>query len=445
LTNADLHSLTAAEAAPRIARGEVTSEALVGACLDRIAALEPQVQAWAFLDRERALEQAKAADDARRIGKGVGPLHGVPVGIKDIIDTADMPTENGSAFFKGRQPERDASCIAALRSAGAVILGKTVTTELATFVPSRTRNPRNLEHTPGGSSAGSAAAVACEMVPLALGTQTKGSVIRPASFCGIYGFKPTFGTIPRTGVLAQALALDTVGVYGRSIEDVALIADVLSIYDDRDSASLPGSRGRMHATAMQDWSLPPMFAFVKTHAWGDADASTHEAYGELVEQLGDQAHEIAIDTTCQRASDACKVIQDVELALHFGPILDRAPDKISKSLGEQIEEGRRVRGVDYLAALEARKDYLDTLREIFLDYGTILTPPARGVAPKGFASTGDPIFCGLWTYLGVPAVTLPLLEVDGLPLGVQLVGAPRDDARLLRTARGLLRHLEAGA
>jgi Asp-tRNA(Asn)/Glu-tRNA(Gln) amidotransferase A subunit family amidase len=441
----ELHSLTAAEGAARIAKGEITSEALVSACLDRIAALEPQVQAWAFLDRERALEQAKAADAARRSGKGIGPLHGVPVGIKDIIDTADMPTENGSAFYKGRQPERDATCIAALRSAGAVILGKTVTTELATHVPSRTRNPRNLEHTPGGSSAGSAAAVACEMVPLALGTQTKGSVIRPASFCGIYGFKPTFGTIPRTGVLAQALSLDTVGVYGRSIEDVALIADVLSTYDDRDAASFAGSRGRIRPTAMEDWSLPPMFAFVKTDAWDSADASTHEAYGELVEQLGNQAHEISIDTTCKRATDACKILQDVELALHFGPILDRAPDKISKSLGEQIEEGRRVRAVDYAAALEARKDYLDTLEEVFLDYGTILTPPARGVAPKGFASTGDPIFCGLWTYLGVPAVTLPLLEVDGLPLGVQLVGRPRDDARLLRTARGLLRHLEAGA
>ncbi|MET0192428.1 MAG: amidase [Hyphomicrobiaceae bacterium] len=445
MSDTDLHTLSAAEAAARIAKGEITSEALVGACLDRIAALEPQVQAWAFLDRERALEQARAADEARRSGKGIGPLHGVPVGIKDIIDTADMPTEDGSPFFKGRQPDKDASCIAALRSAGAVILGKTVTTELATHVPSRTRNPRNLEHTPGGSSAGSAAAVACDMVPLALGTQTKGSVIRPASFCGIYGFKPTFGTIPRTGVLAQALSLDTVGVYGRSIEDVALVADAMSFYDDRDAASFAGSRGRMHATAMQDWSLPPMFAFVKTDAWSKADASTHEAYGELVEQLGNQAHEVSIDATCQRASDACKIIQDVELALHFGPILDRAPDKISPSLGKQIEEGRRVRGVDYLAALEARQHYVDTLEEIFLDYGTILTPPARGVAPKGFDTTGDPIFCGLWTYLGVPAVTLPLLEVDGLPLGVQLVGRPRDDARLLRTARSLLRHLDAGA
>jgi Asp-tRNA(Asn)/Glu-tRNA(Gln) amidotransferase A subunit family amidase len=445
LSSTDLHSLTASDAAARIASGDITSEALVGACLDRIAALEPQVQAWASLDRERALAQAKAADETRKAGKGVGPLHGVPVGIKDIIDTADMPTEHGSAFFAGRQPEADASCIAALRAAGAVILGKTVTTELATHVPSKTHNPRNLEHTPGGSSSGSAAAVACDMVPLALGTQTQGSVIRPGSFCGVYGFKPTFGTIPRTGVLAQALSLDTIGVYGRSIEDVALIADVLSVYDDRDPASLPGSRGRMHATAMQDWSLPPLFAFVKTHAWKDADPSTHEAFGELVEQLGDQAREIDMDATCARASGASAIIQDVELAANFGPILDRAPDKVTKSLADRIERGRRVRGTDYVAALEARKIFRDTLEDIFLDYGTILTPPARGVAPKGLGTTGDPVFCGLWTYLGVPAVTIPLLEVDGLPLGVQLVGAPRDDARLLRTARGLVRQLEAGS
>src|SRR4029077_3637977 len=162
-------------------------------------------------------------------------------------------------------------------------------------------------------------------------------------------------------------ALDTIGVYGRSIEDVALIADVVSIYDDRDPASIAGSRGRMHATATQDWSLPPLFAFVKTHAWKDADAATHEAFGELVEQLGDQAREVSIEATCARASDACTTIQDVELAANFGPILDRAPDKVTKSLADRIERGRRVRGVDYVAALEARKAYRDTLEEVFLD------------------------------------------------------------------------------
>jgi Asp-tRNA(Asn)/Glu-tRNA(Gln) amidotransferase A subunit family amidase len=261
----------------------------------------------------------------------------------------------------------------------------------------------------------------------------------------VYGFKPTFGAIPRPGVLTQSPMLDTVGVFGRSIEDVALIADVLQVYDDRDPASLPGSRGRMHATATEPWPLPPLFAFVKTHAWGDADPSTREAFGELIEQLGDQAREVSIESTCALATEACKTIQDVELSVHYGPILDRAPSQISKALADQIEAGRRVRGVDYAAALEARKAYRETMEEIFLDYGTGLTPAARGAAPKGLETTGDPVFCGLWTYLGLPAVTVPLLEVDGLPVGVQLVGAPRDDGRLLRTALGLLRHLEAGA
>ena len=197
-----------------------------------------------------------------------------------------MPTENGCAAHKGRQPIADATCVTALRRAGAVIMGKTVTTELATFTPGKTHNPRNLEHTPGGSSSGSAAAVAAGMVPAALGTQTVGSVIRPAAYCGVYGFKPTFGLIPRPGVLTQAHSLDTVGVMGRSVEDLALVADALQGHDQRDPASLASSRPQLLKTATEDWPLEPLFAFVKTHAWKDADAATHEAFGELVEQLG---------------------------------------------------------------------------------------------------------------------------------------------------------------
>jgi len=287
LSNPELLALSATEAAARIARGEATSEALVSACLDRIEAQDPQVRAWAFLDRERALAQAKAADETRRIGKGVGPLHGVPVGIKDVIDTADFPTEHGSPIFKGRRPDKDAACVTALRRAGAVILGKTVTTEFAASTPSVTRNPHNLEHTPGGSSSGSAAAVAAGMVPLAVGTQTGGSVIRPAAFCGVYGFKPTFGMIPRTGVLPQALSLDTVGVFARSVEDAALIADAMQAYDGGDAASLATSRPRLLATATEDWPLPPSMVFVKTHAWANADAATREAFDELVAEYAD--------------------------------------------------------------------------------------------------------------------------------------------------------------
>jgi Asp-tRNA(Asn)/Glu-tRNA(Gln) amidotransferase A subunit family amidase len=440
----DLTALTAAEAAASIARGDVTSEELTLACLARINELEPRVGAWTFLDREHALEQAKAADTARREGKGVGPLNGLPVGVKDIIDTKDMPTEHGCPVFKGRRPIEDAACVTALRRAGAVILGKTVTTELAAHNPAGTRNPRNLEHTPGGSSSGSAAAVACGMVPAALGTQTGGSVIRPSAFCGIYGLKPTFGMIPRTGVLTHAHSLDTIGVMGRSVEDVALLADALQAYDAGDPASLTTSRPRLLATATEDWPLAPLFALVKTHAWKDCDPATHEAFGELVENLGGQVTEVSLDHTTERGCAAAQTVQRVEAAFHFGPLLDRAPHMISKAMTAQIEEGRRTPAVDYVAALNARETFWEGIEDVLLHHGTILTPAAPGPAPKGLGSTGNAVFCRFWTYLGVPAVTLPLLEVDGLPMGVQLIGARRDDGRLLRTARWLARHLEAG-
>ena len=442
MNDTDLTTLAAAEAATALAAGTITSEVLVAACLARIDAREAAVQAWAHLDRERALEGARAADATRREGKGVGPLHGVPVGIKDIIDTADLPTEHGCTFFKGRRPYDDAACVTALRRAGAVILGKTVTCELAASTPSRTRNPRNLEHTPGGSSSGSAAAVAAGMVPLALGTQTMGSVIRPAAFCGVVGFKPTFGLIPRFGVLAQAPSQDTVGVFGRSAEDVALLADALQGYDERDPASISTSRPRLLATAAEDWPLPPYLAFVKTHAWKDADATTHEAFGELVEELGAQVKEISLDHTTEQGFAAAKTVQSVELAAHFGQILDRAPDTLSQGLAARIEEGRRVRAVDYFSARNARERLYATMQEICTDHGTILTPAALGPAPKDLGTTGNPVFCAFWTFLGVPAVTLPLLEADGMPVGVQLVGLRGDDGRLLRAARWLVRRFE---
>ena len=441
MPDTDLDSLTATEAAARLARGDLSSEELVRACLARIDALEPSIQAWAFLDRERALAQAKAADDARKDGKGIGPLHGLPVGVKDIIDTADMPTESGCKALAGRQPLKDAACVTALRRAGAVIVGKTVTTELAAYTPAATRNPRNLEHTPGGSSSGSAAAIAAGMLPAALGTQTAGSVIRPAAFCGVFGFKPTFDLIPRTGVLTQAHSLDTVGVMGRSVEDLALLADALQAYDERDPASLLSSRPRLLATATEDWPLEPLFAFVKTHAWKDADAATHAAFGELVEHLGGNITEISLDHTTERGLAAAMTVQRVELAFHFGPLLDRAPDMISKPLAGLIEEGRRTTGVDYVAGLNAREAFYAAIDDVLIHHGTILTPAALGVAPKGLGATGNPIFCRFWTYLGVPAVSLPLLEADGLPMGVQLIGARRDDGRLLRTARWLARHV----
>src|ERR687892_2259034 len=238
----ELPDLSAAEAARRIREGQLASEELVRACLERIRELEPKVQAWTFLDEEHALAQARALDERKRNGEPLGPLHGVPVGIKDIFDTADMPTENGSVIHAGRTPSRDATALSRLRAAGAVIMGKTVTTEFAHFSPGKTRNPHNPEHTPGGSSSGSAAAVAAGMVPLALGSQTNGSVIRPAAFCGVHGFKPTHGLIPRSGILKLSRTLDHVGLFARGIEDLALLLEQLQGYDEHDPDTRPRAR-----------------------------------------------------------------------------------------------------------------------------------------------------------------------------------------------------------
>ncbi|QCI63588.1 amidase [Phreatobacter stygius] len=445
MTHDDLTRLTATAAADLIRRGETTSEVLVGACLDRIAARQDAIHAFVHIDPDHALRAASEADEARREGKGAGPLHGVPVAIKDVIDTSDYPTEHGSPAFVGHRPAADAACVAALRAAGAIIIGKTVTTELAARRPGPTRNPHNPAHTPGGSSSGSAAAVADAMVPLALGTQTAGSVIRPASFCGVYGFKPTFGLVPRPGVLTQAHSLDTVGVMARSIEDLALAGDVLQGYDPRDASSLASSRSGLVQLATMDWPIPPIFAFVRSPAWGAADARMRDAFGELAEALGHQVIEVDIDRSIERGVAAARTIQMVELAHHFGPLFDRTPELVSPQLIEMIEEGRAARAVDYAAALGDREALYRTVEELFYSHGTILTPAAPGPAPSGIDHTGDPVFNAFWTYLGVPAVTLPLLEADGLPIGVQLVGARRDDGRLLRTARLLVEQLASEA
>ena len=438
--------LSAVGAARQIASGDLTSTALVESCLARIAERDGAVKAFVHIDPAYARAQAKAADEAARQGRGVGPLHGVPVAIKDIIDTADMPTQQGCPIFKDQRPEADAACVSALRKASAVILGKTVTTELATLTPNVTHNPRHLDHTPGGSSSGSAAAVADDMVPLALGTQTGGSVIRPGSFCGIYGFKPTYGLIPRTGVLDQAQSLDTVGVYARCIEDLAVITDVLAVYDPRDQASLSTSHASLHSIATAPWKVKPMFAYVKTSAWEEhADAATKEAFGELIETLGSQVEEINIDETTRDGIAAHRIINDAELAMRFGPLLDRNPDLISPQLAKRIEGSRVITATQYLDALDARARLYVSCQHLFTEYGNILTLAAPGTAPKGLGSTGKPIFNSFWTMMGTPAVTLPLLEVDGLPLGVQLIGARRDDGRLLRTARLLVEQLSAEA
>ena len=440
----DLITLSAADAASKIASGEITSVMLVEAYLERIKERDGDVQAWESLNPEYALEQAQAADARRAQDQSTGPLHGVPVGIKDIIDTYDYPTEYGTPAFKGRQPGDDAALIAALKDAGAIIMGKTVTTEMAVHHPNQTRNPHNLEHTPGGSSSGSAAGVADHMIPLAIGTQTGGSVIRPASFCGVYGFKPTHGTISRTGVLMQAPPLDTIGVFANCVEDLGLIAGCLTAYDTQDSWMRPRSRTQLHEMALAEPPVDPLFAFVKSPAWDEfADDATKQAFPELVEALGDQCDEVELPSVFGEGLKMQKIIQIADIAKFYGPIADKFPGVISDSLMERIEDGKSITAVDYNRALDIREALNAGLEEIFERYDAILTPAATGPAPKGHKTTGNPIFNSLWTYLGVPCVTVPLLEADGLPMGVQLVSERHDDGRLLRNSRWLVEHLSA--
>ncbi len=438
MATVDPSAWTATHAAAEIARGAISSEDYVRVCLDRIAAVEPQIQAFAHLDPDDAVSQARARDAHKARGLTLGRLHGIPVAIKDIIDTADYPTECGATFLAGRRPAKDAHVVRRLREAGAVIIGKTVTTEFAYFHPGKTRNPHNPEHTPGGSSSGSAAAVAAGMVPLAIGTQTNGSVIRPASFCGVYGMKPSRGMVTRYGVLPLSPTLDVVGPFARSLEDIALIMEVLAGHDPDDPATLPYAAPHFRAVAVEKFPLTPRIAFVRTPAWDKAEPETQAAFEALAERLGEACVRVDLPERYTEAWNVQRTVMFAEMAYRLGRVVDRGGEAFSKVLRDLVAEGRTIGAVPYQQALDDTQSFASSLGEYFEECNAILTPSARGAAPKSLAATGDPVFCSLWTLSGLPSISLPLLEdKDGMPIGVQLVGAPHDDARLLRTANWL--------
>jgi Asp-tRNA(Asn)/Glu-tRNA(Gln) amidotransferase A subunit family amidase len=434
----DLTALTATEAAAELARGAFSAVEYMQACLARIAAIEPEIQAFAHLDPAYALAQAKALDDQRLLGRPIGPLHGVPVAVKDIIDTSDYPTECGSPLFAGRRPRTDATVVAKLRAAGAIIIGKTVTTEFAFFHPGKTRNPHDPGHTPGGSSSGSAAAVAAGMVPLAIGTQTNGSVVRPGSFCGVYAMKASHGLVSRAGVLPLSRSLDHVGPFARSIEDIALILEVVAGYDPDDPDTRPIATAGFRATAAEKFPLDPRFAFMRTPVWDKADASTHALFEQFVQSLGETCAPQNMPEWFKEGWTAHRTVMAVEMTHNLGKIAEKGGDQVSKVLRDLMAEGGKIGATNYLAATMQAREMHPFFEELFQqECGAIITPAATGIAPKGLDATGNPVFCSIWTLLGLPSVTLPLLEHDGMPIGVQLVGAKGDDARLLRTAKWL--------
>jgi Asp-tRNA(Asn)/Glu-tRNA(Gln) amidotransferase A subunit family amidase len=406
--------LTATEAARRIRAGELTSVELVQSCLDRIAEREPDVQAWAHLDSDQALAQARARDEE----EPRGPLHGVPVGVKDLIDTADMPTTYGSPIYAGHQPTEDAACVTRLREAGAVILGKTVTTEFALFHPGKTRNPHDAGRTPGGSSSGSAAAVADGMVPLTVGSQTAGSVVRPAAFCGAYGLKPTFGTVPLDGVRPCAPSLDTLGVFARSAEDLLLGWSVLA---GREPVALPQLSG-------------VRIGFARTYEWERAEPATRAALEDLASTLA--ATEVDLPREFAGLVEAQQRIMVWEAARSLAVEREQHPDQLSATLKSYLATADEVDERQVEDARALTDTCRSSLDEVFAELHALVSPAVVGEPPHGLDATGDPLFCRIWTLLGVPAVAVPGLRgPDGLPLGFQVLGPHGEDERAVAAAR----------
>lgn len=442
----DLTQLSAVQAAEAIRDGRLLSEALVTACLERIETTDGTIKAWAHLDPEIALAQAAEMDRLRKAGYATGALHGVPIGVKDIVDTRFLPTERGSPVFEGRQPDADAAVIERLREAGAVIMGKTKTTEFAFAHPTDTTNPHNPAHSPGGSSSGSAAAVAAHQVPLAIGTQTGGSMIRPASFCGIYGLKPTRGTISRRGVLQTSVHLDQLGTFGRSLEDVALLSDALGSFDPTD----PESFGRPRCSALEgaraDVPVEPDLAWFDMPYHDRLDPDAREGLEAVVDALGPRVQRFPVAPTLADLVNVQATIHEYEFCLHMSEVIDGHPERLSDTLRPIIARGRAISQTQYEDALAVKTSADAFFESHYRDFDAIIAPSATGEAPLLGPTTGDPVFCVIWTLAGLPAITLPLLVGErGLPIGVQLIGQVERDDRLLRTAAWVQRRLAAEA
>jgi Asp-tRNA(Asn)/Glu-tRNA(Gln) amidotransferase A subunit family amidase len=425
--------------------GQTTAVELVTSALAHIDETDGALKAWVWLDREGALARAKELDQMRSNGRTIGQLHGVPIGLKDIIDTGDMPTECGSQAFAGRQPNADAVLVSRLRAAGAIILGKTATTPFAFMDPAETRNPHNHEYSPGGSSAGSAAAVAAGHVPLAVGTQTNGSVIRPASFCGTFGFKPTAGIISRSGVLRTSQTLDQVGVFARDLVDVALICDVVADFDPNDPASFCRPRPRLMDGVSSIPPVEPNFVWFDMPYADQLSNDASEGLMEVVNALGARVEKIDATASFSGLVEAQNIIQYYEIARNLADIRDNHREKLSPQISKLLDHGTTVSDEAYAQALELRSGAINYFSSFFNDFDAIIAPAAPGEAPLfSEGITGNPIFSTVWTLCGLPCLTMPLLvSENNLPIGVQIIGAQEEDDRVMRTAAWLLQELNS--
>lgn len=430
--------LTATEIVKGIRAGSLSPVAVVEACLARIADTDSALRAWVHLDSDGALKTARALEAEARAGRFRGPLHGVPVGIKDIYHVAGMVTTAGAGAFAHERPRTDATTVARLRAAGAVILGKTATTEFAYADPAETRNPWNLEHTPGGSSSGSAAAVAAGMIPLALGSQTVGSVLRPAAYCGVVGLKPTHGRISAAGVVPFAWSLDHVGIFARSVEDTALTLSVLAGHDPADgfSAAVP-TADYLGALAR---SGPPPRLGIPRRLFDDKaspETSAHlEAIAAAFAKAGASVEEVTPPPSAEAIHDAGQLVMRVEAAAYHRDRFARHRDAYRPKIRGLLEEGLAITGVEYVRAQRARRRFREEMGPILERHDALLMPVAPTPAPKGLTWTGDPGLCAPWSFSGLPAIALPSgLVQDGLPLSIQLVAGAFAEDGLLRVAR----------
>lgn len=435
----DLSLAPVTRVAELIRSGELSATEVVSATLDRIEQSNELLQAWETVDREGALAQAQAADDAVARGETLGPLHGVPVGIKDIIATAGIRTSMGSPIYTDNVPSQDAAVVARLKGAGAIVMGKTVTVEFAMSDPPRTLNPWNREHTPGGSSSGSAVAVASGHCPAALGTQTAGSVIRPAAYNGVTGYKPTYGLVSRRGVFPVSWTLDTVGWMTRTVTDAAVLLDVLHGHDPADPATVRSAHAGSFAASLTEPADAPKLGIVSGDIERKASTEMQAHMFELIEHLrqgGNWVELFDLPFSYLYIRDAKLAIDYTETyEVHRQTIAER-PDDYGPKAREKIEAGALIPGDAYVRGQRLRRQFRREMDESLAAMDALIMPAAEGPAPKDLSTTGNPDFQSPWTTAGLPAITIPTgISRDGMPLGVQLVGRGHDDARLLRAAK----------